>query len=108
MKKRWIASFTTAIVVLFSSFILFAKILPSSQHHKELVRVEMEVAAIRREMDSRFNIMKWDIEDIVNKRSYSLNESIASIRYREEELIREIKSLRKQVDKLKEGQEAPK
>ena len=103
MKSKWVASLTTAIVVFVSSFLFFTKVYPSSDYIREIVRLEAEVATIRRDMDSRFNVMKWDLETVVNNRAHSLNESIASLRYREQEMRRELDEINKSLDTIKKN-----
>lgn len=105
MPRKWIVPLSTAIIVFFSSFILFVKVLPPSDFQKEIVRLEMEVASLRREIDSRFNVMKWDLETVVNRRSYTLDESISALRYRKEELKRDVLILKKEVEELKKSVE---
>lgn len=101
--RKYITSIIYGILAILISFLLMFKILPTYSNSIEVARLDSEVASIRRELDSRFKVLKWDLEDVVNRRWYSTTESIESIYLKLNSIQRDLEELEITIEKMRNG-----
>lgn len=103
MERRYISNILYLVVSILISFLLIFKILPTYSNSLEVARLDSEVTSIRRELDSRFKVLKWDLEDVVNRRWHRSTESMESIYYKLNSIQKDLDEVAIRIEKLKNG-----
>ena len=94
----------TIIALTLSLILLTGKFTPNN-YQRQITLLEVEVISLKRELDSRFNVMSWDLEDKLNRRSKSHMEDISTIYLRLETLGKEVEAIKERINKIREETE---